>query len=48
MVAGEFVALLAIVTLPSKTPAAAGEKIASRVALCPGVKVRPADTPLTA
>lgn len=46
MVIGELVALLATVTLPGKLPAAAGENVASRVADCPGVKVKPAETPL--
>jgi hypothetical protein len=41
------VALLAMLTLPDKMPAAAGENIASSVADCPGVRVKPADTPLT-
>jgi hypothetical protein len=47
MIAGEFVALLAIVTLPEKTPAAAGVNIVSSVADCPGARVKPAVTPLT-
>lgn len=46
MVAGEFVALLATVTLPDKLPAARGENVASRVADCPGVRINPAETPL--
>jgi hypothetical protein len=47
MVLGEFVALLAIATLPLKFPAASGEKVPSRVADCPGDKIKPADTPVT-
>jgi hypothetical protein len=46
IVAGEFVALLAIVTLPARAPAAAGEYVTSNVAVCPGVRIRPAETPL--
>lgn len=46
MVAGEFVALLATVMLPVKFPAAAGEKVTLRAVLCPGVRTRPAETPL--
>ena len=45
IVAGEFVALLATVTLPDKLPAAAGENVASNVADCPGDRTRPAETP---
>jgi hypothetical protein len=44
--AGEFVALLATVTMPGKIPAATGENVASRVADCPGAKIKPAETPL--
>jgi len=47
MVLGELVALLAIVTLPLKVPAASGENVESNVADCPGDKIKPADTPVT-
>ena len=46
IVAGEFVALLATVTLPGKLPAAAGVNVASNVADCPGARIKPAETPL--
>jgi len=46
MVAGEFVALLVIVTLPVTLPVAAGAKVTFKVAVCPGVRIVPADTPL--
>jgi hypothetical protein len=46
IVAGEFVALLATVTLPVRLPAAAGENVTSSVALCPGARIRPVETPL--
>jgi hypothetical protein len=46
IVAGEFVALLATVTLPGKLPAAVGVNVASNVAVCPGVRIKPAETPL--
>jgi hypothetical protein len=46
IVAGEFVALLATVTLPGKLPAAAGENVAFKVADCPGARIKPAETPL--
>jgi|SRR5580704_3844096 hypothetical protein len=46
MVAGEFVALLASVTLPGKLPAVGGVKVASNFADCPGVRIKPAETPL--
>src|ERR1700690_1189364 len=43
--AGEFEALLATVMLPDKLPAAAGEKITSNVAFCPGERIKPEETP---
>jgi hypothetical protein len=46
IVAGEFVALLATVTLPGKLPGAAGVNVASKVADCPGARIKPAETPL--
>jgi hypothetical protein len=46
IVAGEFVALLAIVRLPARFPAVVGENVTSNVAVCPGVRIRPAETPL--
>jgi len=46
IVAGEFVALLATVTLPVTLPAAKGANVASNVADCPGARIRPAETPL--
>jgi len=46
MISGEFVALLATVTLPDKLPAATGENVTSNVALCPGARINPAETPL--
>jgi len=45
IVAGEFVALLAIVTPPIRFPEAVGENVTSSVALCPGMRTRPAETP---
>ena len=47
MVAGEFVALLATVTVPGKLPEATGENVASSVADWPGAKIKPTETPLT-
>jgi hypothetical protein len=44
--AGEFVALLATVTLPDTLPAVRGENVASKVADCPGARVKPAEMPL--
>lgn len=44
--AGEFVALLATVTLPVKVPFATGLNVASRVADCPGARINPSETPL--
>ena len=46
MVAGEFLALLTRDTLPDNLPRAAGLKIASNVADCPGAKIKPSETPL--
>jgi hypothetical protein len=46
MVLGESVAVLTIVTLPLKLPAASGENVESRVTDCPGDKIKPADTPV--
>src|ERR1700758_103425 len=43
---GEFVALLVIVTLPVTLPIAAGIKVTFKVAVLPGVRTVPADTPL--
>lgn len=47
IVAGEFVALLATVTLPEELPVEAGENVASSVADCPGARIKPAETPLS-
>lgn len=44
--AGEFVALLAMLTLPVTAPAAAGVKATVSAAVCAGVSVRPAAAPL--
>jgi len=46
IVAGEFVALLASVTLPGNLPRATGANAASNVADCPGARIKPAETPL--
>jgi hypothetical protein len=46
IVAGESVALLATVTVPDKVVEAWGEKVKSRVATWPGVRVSPGETPL--
>src|SRR6266478_9871863 len=46
MVAGELVALLVTETLPVTLPVAAGAKVTFKVAVCPGVRIVPADTPL--
>lgn len=46
MLTGEFVALLDTVTLPVAPPAPAGAKVTFKVAVCPGVRVCPEDTPL--
>ncbi len=42
---GEFVALLATDTLPVALPAADGENVAVSVAVCPGVRISPEETP---
>jgi hypothetical protein len=41
MESGEFVALLATEILPVTFPAAAGAKVAVKVAVCPGVRITP-------
>jgi hypothetical protein len=46
MESGEFVALLATETLPVALPAPAGANVAVKVAVCPGVRMRPEETPL--
>jgi hypothetical protein len=46
MVVGELVALLVTATLPVTLPVAAGAKLTFKVAVCPGARVVPADTPL--
>src|SRR5579863_3608200 len=46
MESGEFVALLATETLPVTLPAAAGAKVAVKVAACPGVRMSPEETPV--
>jgi len=46
MMVGEFVASLAMVMIPVRFPAAAGAKATSNVALCPGARIIPAETPL--
>ena len=48
IVVGEFVALLATVTLPVMLRAADGAKVKLSAAVCPGVRVCPAETPLAA
>jgi hypothetical protein len=45
MMAGELVAVLAMVMIPTRFPAAAGAKVASNVAFCPGARIIPAETP---
>ena len=45
-VAGELVALLVTVAVPARLPVAAGVKVTFSVALCPGVKICPVETPL--
>lgn len=47
IVAGELDALLVTVTPPDALPAAPGAKVASRVADWPGVRINPAETPLS-
>ena len=44
---GEFVALLATDALPVTLPEVDGEKLTLKVALCPGLRMVPADTPLS-
>jgi hypothetical protein len=46
MVPGEFEALLATATLPLMLPAAEGLNVAVKVAVCPGLKMSPVETPL--
>ena len=46
MVSGEFEALLATATLPVTLPAAEGLNVAVKVAVCPGLKMSPVETPL--
>ena len=43
---GEFVALLATATVPGSLPAAVGANVTFNVADCPGVRIKPAETPL--
>ena len=45
IVAGEFEASLVTVTLPGMDPVPAGAKVTFRVAVCPGVKICPDETP---
>jgi hypothetical protein len=45
IVDGEFVASLVTITLPGMSPVPAGAKVTFRVAVCPGVKIRPDETP---
>ena len=45
--AGEFVALLTIETLPVTLPAAVGAKVTLKLAFCPAGKVKGRDRPLT-
>jgi hypothetical protein len=45
MRAGELVAELAMVMIPARFPAAAGAKVTSNVAFCPGARIIPAETP---
>ena len=47
MASGELVALLATDTLPAALPAADGENVAVKVAVCPGVRMSPAEAPET-
>jgi hypothetical protein len=46
MLSGEFVALLATATVPGSLPAAVGANVTFNVADCPGVRIKPAETPL--
>jgi hypothetical protein len=48
ILAGELVALLATVTLPGTLVVPDGVKVTLRVAVCPGVRICPVDTPLAA
>ena len=45
IVLGEFVALLVTVALPEALPDAAGANVTFKVAVWPGVKISPEDTP---
>jgi len=47
MESGELVALLATDMLPVALPAADGENVAVKVAVCPGVRISPEETPET-
>ena len=46
MIAGELVALLVTETLPGRLPVAAGVSVTLKVAVCPGVRICPVETPL--
>lgn len=46
MLFGEFVALLATATVPGSLPAAVGANVTFNVADCPGVRIKPPETPL--
>ena len=46
IVVGELVALLVTVALPGRLPADAGAKVTFSVAVCPGVRICPEETPL--
>jgi hypothetical protein len=46
MLTGEFVALLETLTMPVALPALLGAKVTFNVAVCPGVRINPEDTPL--
>jgi hypothetical protein len=45
MMAGELVAVLAMLMIPAKFPATVGAKVTSSVAFCPGASIIPAETP---
>jgi hypothetical protein len=45
MASGELVALLATDTLPVALPAADGVNVAVKIAVCPGVRISPDETP---
>jgi hypothetical protein len=45
MESGEFVALLATETLPVTLPAPDGAKVAVKLAVCPGARISPEETP---